>query len=60
MSTALRVALLGATGRMGGSLLRCLPEFEGLSLVAAVVRAGNPHLGQDAAADHERGLVGRG
>jgi 4-hydroxy-tetrahydrodipicolinate reductase len=49
VSTALRVALLGATGRMGASLLRCLPEFEGLQLVAAVGRAGSPHLGQDAA-----------
>jgi len=48
MSAALRVTLLGATGRMGASLLRCLPEFQRLTLVAAVVRAGNPHLGQDA------------
>lgn len=48
MSDALRVVLLGATGRMGATLLRCLPEFEGLELVAAVVRPGSPHLGQDA------------
>lgn len=50
MSGALRVALLGATGRMGATLLRCLPEFPGLRLAAAIAGPGNARLGEDAAA----------
>jgi 4-hydroxy-tetrahydrodipicolinate reductase len=48
VSAPLRLALLGATGRMGTSLLGCLPGFPGLALAAAVARADHPQLGQDA------------
>jgi 4-hydroxy-tetrahydrodipicolinate reductase len=40
--------IVGATGRMGRSLLQLLPEFPVLRLSAAVGSAGSPQLGQDA------------
>jgi 4-hydroxy-tetrahydrodipicolinate reductase len=42
--------IVGATGRMGLSLLRLLPEFPTLRLSAALSSAGSRHLGQDAGA----------
>ena len=46
-ATATRVVIIGATGRMGLSLLRLLPEFPALSLHGAVAAAGDPQLGRD-------------
>lgn len=39
---------MGASGRMGRSLIRLLPEFESLRLSAAIVGAGSVALGRDA------------
>ncbi len=44
-----RTVIIGAAGRMGGQMLRCLPEFPPLRLQGAVVEEGHPALGQDAA-----------
>ena len=43
-----RIAVVGAGGRMGRSLIQAVSESEGLSLGAATERAGNPLLGRDA------------
>jgi 4-hydroxy-tetrahydrodipicolinate reductase len=43
----LRIALLGATGRMGRAIARLVPETPGISLVAAVARPGSEGLGDD-------------
>jgi len=50
MSAAVRVAVLGAAGRMGRAIVRTLSETEGANLAAAVDRPGGPVLGQDAGA----------
>ena len=44
------VAVLGATGRMGRAVIRCLVDANGLRLAGAVTEAGDPELGQDAGA----------
>jgi 4-hydroxy-tetrahydrodipicolinate reductase len=49
-SSPVRTVIIGAAGRMGGQLLRCMPEFPPLVLQGAVVEAGHPALGKDAAA----------
>ena len=43
-----RVAVVGAGGRMGKSLVQAVNEAEGLSLGAATERTGSPLLGRDA------------
>jgi len=43
-----RVVIIGASGRMGLSLLRLLPQFPQLRLHAAVVGSASPSLGHDA------------
>ncbi len=43
-----RVAVVGAGGRMGKSLVQAISEADGLSLGAATERAGSPLLGRDA------------
>lgn len=43
-----RLALIGATGRMGQAMLRELPGFPALSLHAAVTNEGHPDAGADA------------
>jgi len=45
---AIEVAILGATGRMGQSVLRLFPEFPQLRLHAAVVSSESRSLGHDA------------
>ncbi len=45
----LKVAVLGASGRMGGAVLRCVAEHPGLALSGAVTAPGDPALGRDAA-----------
>lgn len=42
-----KVAIAGAAGRMGCAIVRCLPEFEDMELVAAIEQAGHAGLGQD-------------
>jgi 4-hydroxy-tetrahydrodipicolinate reductase len=44
----LKVAVLGAAGRMGRSVLRCVLEADDLSLVGAVTHTGDALLGRDA------------
>jgi 4-hydroxy-tetrahydrodipicolinate reductase len=44
----MKVAIVGAAGRMGGHLIRALSESEGLELSGAVDLPGNPQIGQDA------------
>jgi len=43
-----RIAVVGAGGRMGRSLIQAVSESEGLSLGAATERTGSPLLGRDA------------
>ena len=43
--------MLGATGRMGQAILRCVGEASDLSLSGAVTEVGDPALGTDAG-DH--------
>jgi 4-hydroxy-tetrahydrodipicolinate reductase len=47
-TSPIRTVIVGAAGRMGGQLLRCLPEFPPLALHGAVVEEGNPAIGEDA------------
>jgi 4-hydroxy-tetrahydrodipicolinate reductase len=44
----IRTVIVGASGRMGRSLIRLLPEFQSLKLSAAIVDAGSLALGRDA------------
>lgn len=46
--TRVPVAILGASGRMGRTLLRCLPEFPALQLAGALTAPGAGLGGQDA------------
>ena len=41
----MKIAILGAAGRMGQNLLRCAPETEGCEIIAAVERADHPCIG---------------
>ncbi len=50
MTSSLRVAVVGAAGRMGGAIIRLLTTTPGLQLVAAVDRPGSSSVGQDAGA----------
>ncbi len=43
-----RIAIVGAGGRMGRSLIQAINEAEGLTLGAATERSGSPLLGHDA------------
>lgn len=44
----LRLAVVGASGKMGRMLIRSIAETEGVVLVGALERAGSPALGKDA------------
>jgi 4-hydroxy-tetrahydrodipicolinate reductase len=48
MESDARIAILGAGGRMGRTLIQALADTEGAALAAAVEYAGNPLIGQDA------------
>lgn len=50
-----RIAVVGASGRMGRALIATVLETEGASLAGAIERAGSDALGQDAGS-----LVGQG
>lgn len=45
----IKVAVLGANGRMGRSIVACLAESDTLTLTGAVTDSGDPDLGRDAA-----------
>jgi len=49
MAESLRVAILGAAGRMGRALVRALADTKGVTLAAAIERDGSPEIGRDAA-----------
>jgi 4-hydroxy-tetrahydrodipicolinate reductase len=46
--TEMRLAVVGAAGRMGRMLIRAIHEAPGVVLTAAIERPGNPELGRDA------------
>lgn len=48
MTRALKVAVCGATGRMGRTVVRLCQEADDLTLVGACSASGDPHLGEDA------------
>ncbi len=48
MDKAVRIAVCGAAGRMGGHVIRVLAETPGVRLTAALERPGHPLLGEDA------------
>jgi 4-hydroxy-tetrahydrodipicolinate reductase len=54
----LRVALLGATGRMGRAVLEALPDWPDLRLAGALASPASPSLGRDAG--EAAGLVATG
>ncbi len=45
----LKIAVLGATGRMGRAILACIAERDDVKLVGAVTQSGDPAIGRDAA-----------
>jgi 4-hydroxy-tetrahydrodipicolinate reductase len=49
MNHPVRIAILGAGGRMGRALIDALSRTDGAILAAAVERAGSPEIGMDAA-----------
>ena len=44
----IKIAVIGAAGRMGGRIITAVKETEGVELTGAVERAGHPLIGQDA------------
>ena len=44
----MKVAIVGAAGRMGGRLIHAVCEADGLELAGATERPGHPQIGQDA------------
>ncbi len=46
---SVRIALLGAGGRMGQAVLAAAPQYKDILVSAALVRAGSPLLGSEAA-----------
>jgi len=44
----LKVAMLGASGRMGRAILSCIAELSDVKLVGAVTQTGDPAIGRDA------------
>ena len=58
MSPPVPIAVLGATGRMGRTLLRCLPEFPSLALRGALTVPGGGLAGRDAGEIASCGTLG--
>jgi 4-hydroxy-tetrahydrodipicolinate reductase len=48
MAAKLELAVCGATGRMGRTVVRLCQESDDLKLVGACAASGDPHLGEDA------------
>jgi len=46
----IKVAIQGAAGRMGVALIRCVEQYEDITVAAALEVAGHPRLGEDAGA----------
>ena len=44
----LKVAVCGASGKMGRALIACIKDDDALTLGGALELPGNPHLGKDA------------
>jgi 4-hydroxy-tetrahydrodipicolinate reductase len=44
----MRLAVVGAAGRMGQTLIRAIHQIDGVELAGAIARPGSPHLGKDA------------
>ncbi len=44
----LKVAVCGASGKMGRALIACIKDDDALALGGALELPGNPHLGKDA------------
>jgi len=49
MTGPIKIAILGAGGRMGRALIQAVSATEGATLSAAIEHVGNPLIGQDAA-----------
>jgi 4-hydroxy-tetrahydrodipicolinate reductase len=43
-----KIAILGASGRMGRTLIRCAQHVDGVDVVAAIEQKDDPSIGQDA------------
>ena len=50
MTEKLKIAILGADGRMGQAVISALSEIETLKFVAALTHSKSPHLGKDSVA----------
>ena len=48
MRAPLRLAVSGATGRMGRTIIRLCQEAGDIDLVGATAAPGDPHVGEDA------------
>jgi 4-hydroxy-tetrahydrodipicolinate reductase len=48
MASGIRLAVCGATGRMGRTVIRLCQEADDLTLVGACAASGDPNLGEDA------------
>ncbi|MGB6118759.1 MAG: 4-hydroxy-tetrahydrodipicolinate reductase [Mesorhizobium sp.] len=46
--TDMKLVVVGATGRMGRTLIRVIAETDGVTLSGAIEQAGSPNLGKDA------------
>ncbi|MFQ6684994.1 4-hydroxy-tetrahydrodipicolinate reductase, partial [Bordetella pertussis] len=46
-ATPQRIAIAGASGRMGQMLIEAVLDTEGVELAVALDRAGSPSIGQD-------------
>lgn len=44
----IKIAMLGAAGRMGQTIIRCMARNDGFTLIGAVDAEGHPSIGQDA------------
>lgn len=58
MSSDIRIAVVGASGRMGRQLIQAVHEAEGASLGAALVRKGSSLVGSDAGEMAGAGTLG--
>jgi len=58
--TPTRVAILGAGGRMGSTLVRCTAKVDGVELGVALETAGHPTVGRDAGIVAQIGDLGVG
>ena len=58
MSTPVRIAVAGAGGRMGRTIVAAGSEFDGVRISAALEAATSPHVGQDAGLVAGIGAIG--